>query len=100
MDNDNAIKVYLVEDSAPVRARLKTLIQSVPRARVVGEADTPAAAIAGIRNTHPRLVILDVHLIGGCGLDVLTALRGAEPGVVVVVVTNVPTVQYRSAYMR
>ena len=48
---------------------------------VVGEAATPAEAIAVIAATKPDVVLLDVHLPDGGGVAVLDALRGSGPQV-------------------
>ena len=48
--------VYLVEDSAAIRARLANTIQAISGAKLAGEAGTVGAAIDGIRATHPSAV--------------------------------------------
>ena len=102
MDNAHGgiIKVFLAEDSAPLRARLVTMLTAVANVSVVGEAATPAAAIKGILQTRPAFVVLDIHLAGGSGIDVLRAIRAADAGIVFIVLTNVPAPQYRKVYMQ
>jgi DNA-binding NarL/FixJ family response regulator len=48
---------------------------------VVGEADDVAPAIAAIRGILPDVVLLDVHLPGGGGQAVVTALKAEHPEV-------------------
>ncbi|KQS59276.1 LuxR family transcriptional regulator [Geodermatophilus sp. Leaf369] len=48
---------------------------------VVGEAADVAGAVAGVRETRPDVVLLDVHLPGGGGRTVLETLRGELPDV-------------------
>ena len=91
-------KVFLVEDSAPLRARLAAMLSTVDNVCVVGEAATPAAAIAGILATRPTFVILDIHLAGGSGLAVLREIRKTDAAIVFIVLTNEPAPQYRKAY--
>jgi DNA-binding NarL/FixJ family response regulator len=90
------VAVYLVEDSSAIRARMAEMVERCD-ARVVGEAETADDAIAGIRIAHPDLVLLDLHLRSGSGLDVLRALGHDEARPVFIVVTNDPNDGYRKA---
>ena len=93
-------KVFLVEDSAPLRARLAAMLSTVDNVCVVGEAATAAAAIAGILKTRPTFVMLDIHLAGGSGLAVLREIHKADAAIVFIVLTSEPAPQYRKAYMQ
>lgn len=93
------LTVYLVEDSLAIRARLAQTIQGIEGARLAGEAGTVGAAIDGIRATHPGVVILDLQLEDGSGLEVLKAVRPASPAMHVAVLTNYATEQHRRACM-
>jgi DNA-binding NarL/FixJ family response regulator len=80
-----------------MRVRLSELLGEIDGVDVVGEAGTPADAIAGILRVHPQYVLLDYQLEGGTGLDVLRAVHPQDPGVVFIVLTNHATPQYRDA---
>jgi DNA-binding NarL/FixJ family response regulator len=99
MQTPDRITVFIVEDHAPVRERLISMLDRAERFTVVGEAETPKDAIAGILNTVPDSVVLDVHLIGGNGLEVLRGVRAVKPAIEFVVLTNHPNAQYRRAFM-
>jgi DNA-binding NarL/FixJ family response regulator len=90
-----ALKVFIVEDSASIRERLTELMGEINGAAVVGFADTPSAAIAGILNTRPDCVVLDYQLLGGTCIDVLHAVHPKAPSVVFLVLTNHANPQYR-----
>lgn len=92
-------KVFIVEDSASIRERLATLLAGMKGVSVVGEAATPQAAVEGILRTRPNLVVLDVHLTGGSGIEVLRKVHPQAPDVDFLVLTNHPTPQYRRACM-
>lgn len=96
MDNahTNRNEVFLAEDSAAIRARLAAMLAGVEGVTVVGEADTPEGAIEGILRTRPRSVILDIHLIGGNGIDVLRKVHSVDPSIMFIVLTNHPSPQY------
>ena len=92
-------KVFIVEDSASIRERITGLLGDMKGVSIVGEADTAQAAIEGIRCTGPNLVVLDIHLAGGSGIDVLRKVHPEAPEVVFLVLTNHPNPQYRRACM-
>lgn len=95
----DAVTVYIVEDAPSIRERLVEMIAHADRATVVGEAETAVEAIAGIRASRPDLVLLDLHLRDGLGLDVLRASRGAPHAPTYIVLTNDPSERQRSACM-
>lgn len=67
---------------------------------VVGQAQTPQGSIDGILAAHPDVVVLDVQLDGGSGLQVLRAVRKAEPGIAFVVFSNHSGPAYRKLYLK
>ena len=62
---------------------------------VVGDAETPDDAIAGILRTNPDFVVLDYQLNGGTAVDVLRAVHAQSPATVFLVLTNHANPQYR-----
>lgn len=100
MSNGNeSLKVFLAEDSAAIRDRLHGLLAHA-HMEVVGEAATPDGCIAQILALQPDVVVLDVQLDGGTGLQVLKAVRSADPKVAFVVFSNNATSVYRKRYLR
>jgi DNA-binding NarL/FixJ family response regulator len=93
------VRVYLVEDSPILTKLLVGLIEADSGALVVGQADNARAAIAEIRSLNPDLVVLDLHLREGNGVDVIRALRTADPAssATLVVLTNHSGLPYRKA---
>lgn len=91
------VKVFLADDSAAIRARVAGLLAG--RTQIVGEAETPQACIDGILATRPDVVVLDVQLDGGPGLDVLRAVRPTAPQVAFVVFSNNAGPAYRKRYL-
>jgi DNA-binding NarL/FixJ family response regulator len=70
-------RVFLVDDHAMVRSGVRTELGG--SAEVVGEAADVPGAIAGIRATEPGVVLLDVHLPGGGGVEVMRRAATASP---------------------
>ena len=100
MSTSNAsLKVFLAEDSAPIRERLHGVFARAAM-DVVGEDATPTGAIEKILDLHPDVVVLDVQLAGGSGLQVLKAVRSADPKVAFVVFSNSSTSVYRNRFLK
>ncbi|HET7764238.1 MAG TPA: response regulator transcription factor [Burkholderiales bacterium] len=91
--------VFIVEDSESIRQRLAGMLGDMEGVTVVGEAETPREAVEGILRTRPDSVVLDLHLVGGSGLDVLRRAHPQTPDTVFIVLTNHPNAQYRRACM-
>ena len=68
-----AITVFLVDDHRLFRTGVRAEIGQ--RVHVVGEAADVDEAIQGIRRTSPDVVLLDVHLPGGGGREVIAGAR-------------------------
>ncbi len=92
------VKVFLADDSAMIRERVAAMLAARDMA-IVGEAETPEGSIAGILAAHPDVVVLDVQLEGGTGLQVLRAVREADPQVAFVVFSNNAGPAYRKRYL-
>ena len=73
------IRTFLVDDHELVRRGISDLLSAQPDIDVVGEAATAAQARARIRATTPDVVILDVRLPDGSGIDVCRDVRSESP---------------------
>ena len=71
--------MFLVDDHGLFRSGVRSELGG--EVEVVGEADDVQPAIAGIAEHQPDVVLLDVHLPGGGGQDVVSAITGAHPAV-------------------
>ncbi len=91
------MKTVIVEDSALVVASLRQLLQALPEIEVAGTAATEAAAVELIQRISPDLVLLDLGLAAGSGLNVLERIRAGGSTARVLVVTNNAFEDYRTA---
>jgi DNA-binding NarL/FixJ family response regulator len=98
MMSNGSIKVFLADDSQQIRQRVNSLLGAA-HMDVVGEGATPDGCVAGILQSHPDVVVLDVQLEGGTGLEVLKAVRSADPRVAFVVFSNNAAPAYRKRYL-
>src|SRR5579859_4429256 len=74
------IKVFLVDDHPLVRDGVAAIINQQPDIEVCGEAETAAEALSGISATKPDVVIVDISLANGSGLDLVKDLKAGELG--------------------
>src|SRR5579859_1514197 len=72
-------RVFIVDDHGLFRSGVRSELGT--DVEVVGEADDVGPAIAGIAQLDPDVVLLDVHLPGGGGHAVVTAVKATHPHV-------------------
>ena len=70
-------KILIVEDKEAIARRLAKVIGADPKLQVVGTAGDVAAARACLRETEPRIVLVDLGLPDGSGLEVIKACKSA-----------------------
>jgi two-component system response regulator NreC len=74
-----SIKVLIVDDHAVVRSGLRLLLEAEDDMTVVGEAGTAREAVFELRSSQPDVVLMDVAMPGGSGIDVIPQLLHEAP---------------------
>ena len=69
------VRVVVADDNPVVRAGLRSLLELDESIEVCGEAASGPAALALARSQRPDVVLLDVRMPGGGGLEVLAELK-------------------------
>ncbi len=80
--------LLLVDDHAVVRLGLVALLKTVPQFAVVAEAATVAEALVQARRTKPDVVVMDVRLPDGSGVEACRAIRSERPETRVLMLTS------------
>jgi len=88
-------RVFLVEDSELIRKRLVSMLADVSGADVIGHAENAADAIASILSARPDVLILDIKLKAGSGIEVLQNIKRRMPAMAVIMLTNYASEEYR-----
>ncbi len=63
------VRVLLADDQAMVRTGFRMILDTDPELTVVGEADSGEQAVWSARRLQPDLVLMDVQMPNGDGLD-------------------------------
>ncbi|TMF56134.1 MAG: response regulator transcription factor, partial [Chloroflexi bacterium] len=63
------VRLLIADDHEMVRLGLRSILESDPRIRVVGEAASPQDAVYQAALLRPDVVLLDVRMPGGSGID-------------------------------
>jgi DNA-binding NarL/FixJ family response regulator len=79
--------VFVVDDHPVVRDGVTLLLRSDPTLTVIGSAESGRAAIEGIAQLRPDLVLLDLRLPDMLAPEVIGELRKVHPGCKIAVFT-------------
>jgi two-component system invasion response regulator UvrY len=88
------IKVLIADDHAVVRRGLREILEETRDVLVGGEAATASDTIRLVREQRWDIVVLDIHLPGGSGIDLLRDLRHQRAELRVLILTGYPEQQY------
>ena len=89
------MKVFIADDSAVLRERLVEMLSELPEIEITGYAQDVPETLASLKRLNPDVVILDIRMPGGSGIDVLQDIKKDKHIPVVIVLTNFPYPQYR-----
>jgi two-component system NarL family response regulator len=82
------IKVVIADDHPPLRMGLVTVVNSQPDMKVVAEAATAKDAVNVTLAQKPDVVLMDVRMPGGSGIEAISAIAAARPETRAIVLTT------------
>lgn len=88
MAGPTPIRVLCVDDHPVVRTGLRALIEHEPDLELIAAASTAAEAHALATALHPDLLLIDVRLPDGDGIDAAAILRRHMPGLRILVLST------------
>jgi two-component system response regulator DevR len=92
------VRVFLVEDSPLIRRRIIDNLLSIGGFVVVGFAESEDDAVAAIAETKPDVIVTDIRLREGNGIEVVRQVRQATPAASppkIYVLSNYASAEYR-----
>src|SRR6185436_4864159 len=79
MSKEPNIRVLVADDHAVVREGIRHVLAEANGFNVVGEAASGTDAVTMSADTEPDVVVLDVSMPGGSGLEVIADVRRVAP---------------------
>ncbi|MDX1932853.1 MAG: response regulator transcription factor [Capsulimonadales bacterium] len=87
LSETSPVRLVLVDDHAIWRGGVRSMLEDT-EFQVVGEAASGKEALRVVEETRAALVLLDIRMAGGDGLDALQAIKQALPRTTVVMLTT------------
>lgn len=85
---DPKIRVMIVDDHEVVRHGIRALLETVDDFEVCGEAGTVVDAIDSAQRLRPSVVVMDVRLADGSGIEATREIRAQRPETRVIMLTS------------
>jgi two-component system, NarL family, response regulator NreC len=82
-----SVRIFIADDNGVLRGGLRALVNVQPDMEVVGEAANGLDAVAGVQNTEPDVVLMDLTMPNGGGLAAIVALKQAGSKARIIVLT-------------
>jgi DNA-binding NarL/FixJ family response regulator len=82
------VRIMLVDDHEVVREGLKTLLVRREGFQVIAQAGTVAEAITEAARANPDVIVMDVRLPDGSGIEACREIREAQPETKVIILTS------------
>jgi DNA-binding NarL/FixJ family response regulator len=92
--------VLIVDDHPVVRTGIKSLLSNYPHLSVAGEAGTAEEAVAAYKRFSPDVVLLDIRLGSGSGLQVLDDILDFDPTARVLMLSSFDDEEYLTRSIR
>jgi DNA-binding NarL/FixJ family response regulator len=89
------MRVIIADDSRVLRERLVASLSEIESVTVVGEEESAPRVVEAVKNLRPDLVIMDIKMAGGDGIEALKHIKKEAHPPVVAMFTNHPYLQYR-----
>jgi two-component system response regulator DevR len=86
--SESNVAILLVDDHEVVRMGLRTLLDKREGLTVVGEAGSVAEAVSAARQSRPDVIVMDIRLPDGNGVEACREIRGELPDTKVIMLTS------------
>lgn len=93
------IRSLIVDDSSIVRERLAKRLSNLGGVKVVGNVGDIETALYAFQKEKPDMVVLDIQLPDGNGIEVLSRIKQEDKDTIVVMLTNFPFEAFRKKCM-
>ena len=87
-EQEESLRVMLVDDHEVVRDGVKSLLEAAGGILVVAEAATVREAVANAERSFPHVIVMDVRLADGSGIEATREIRSRRPDTAVLMLTS------------
>jgi DNA-binding NarL/FixJ family response regulator len=84
----DVLKIMLVDDHEIVRQGIRSLLEAQDDLEVVAEASGGEQAVEMVRTYKPDVVVMDVRMPDGGGVEACRAIKDVEPDIQVIMLTS------------
>lgn len=95
MSKRKTLTVLIADGSRAMVERLTDILERVRGLKLIGYAVTAQETTHSIQELRPDVVILDLQMTNGRGINVLRAIKSSSPDIRVIILSNFPYPQYR-----
>jgi DNA-binding NarL/FixJ family response regulator len=78
------IDVLLVDDHAPIRAALRSVLELYPDVHVIGEASNGRDAIEAVETLKPTIVVMDISMPIMNGIEATARIMARYPSIIII----------------
>ena len=93
---DKDMKVIIADDSKLIRDRISERVELINSVNVVAQTTNSFETIEAIIKHKPDVLLLDIRMPEGSGINVLKYIQKNKTKIVTIVVTNYPIIQYKN----
>jgi len=93
------MRLLLVDDSVVLLKALSQEFSTIAGVEIVGQAKDEAEALESYQSLKPEVIILDICLKQGSGINVLKIIKKNKPSPIVIMLTNYSCPQYERTCM-
>jgi DNA-binding NarL/FixJ family response regulator len=94
------VRIFITDDSARLRRQLIECLGLIDGVEVAGWAEGAFEAFDAVRSLRPDVVILDIKLPDGSGIDLLRNIKKESLAAVVIMLTTLASPPYRTKCMQ
>ena len=93
-------RVFVADDHALFREGVKSLLAEEPDLVVAGESGSAKETLERVRNEDFDILLLDISLPDGSGIDLLHQIRPHKPDLPILILSMHPEEQYAVSLLR
>ncbi|MGB0582393.1 MAG: response regulator [Limisphaerales bacterium] len=100
MADDKKTQVFIADDHPFLRLGIKSMIDATPDMHCCGEAESVNGTLSGIEETQPDLLLLDLCLGDGDGLELIKALKAQREEMPILILSQLDETLYAERSLR